>query len=1013
MSLIKDYCIKEIETKGDIVEVIRPFVKLKRSGANHKGDCPFCNGKEKFSINPKKNLWKCFSCDAGGSGYLTFVKRMKNFSWPEVWQFMAGELNIVLEYEEDIKPMNQKPAPKPSEKKAPKQLTFRDEQLKASGLDESDQKFKRQLDTGGKDDYAMMDRYQSATINKKWEIVPGDDMILHYMNLDGRPMTYQKERSTKDHPLIRVRWSNPNLHLDKKDKPIKYQSPYGSTNAVWINEVIRDRFQKRLPIKSLFVTEGEKKADKATKHDIYSIGVMGIHNVAHEKQLAPEFQWIIKNCDTENVIFFVDADWNDLGESLDKGVDYRPRTFFSAVRNFRDYFYAFNNVGISLNIYFAFPNPEHGQKGLDDLLTNVLAGKEDLLKKDIDAAMISSTGEGKYVTCHKITSIGDFKLKEYFFLDNLQNFVDHHKDKLKDKKMFVLGGEKYKFSNLVDNPDLPAGTLMLAMPLEKDEEYWDEEIIERKSGPKTILRFNHTRCYRFLNKRNFGRLKFKGTGTRYIRIDGNIVSEIEHSDIRDFVVDFTENKLEKANLLESLYRAAQHLGPISLTNLKFITPQFPKSMKGLQYLYFGETFWRINAEGIKEEPLNNLAGHVWQDKLIDFNAKRMEPLVKVTSSKVDGKNIYDVIFPDGATKPDSDFLAYLWNASNFFWEQTGEGYAQKKDPSGKLRRNLDDFEIYDQKLHFISKLSAIGYLLHSHYDDATRKMVIAMDGKQSEVGKSNGRTGKSLLGRMLKHVVPVVVINGKKKDLAEDRFVFGKVTEKTNIVFIDDMRVNVDIEFFFNYITGEWDVQEKGQISITIPENDSPKILGTTNHALNGEGGSFRARLHFIAFSDFYSENHSPQDEHGCLFYKEWDYDQKNAFFNAIGCCLQIYFEHGLVNPPMELIEDRRLRQQLGETFLDWANQYFDPERKSGVDGLVNLDRQILRSEMTEDFYSYDLNNKKYTDIRKFKEKIKQYCAYKKYVFNPLKDGEDHKSNGQEYFTVARSKTSMKDETPF
>lgn len=1002
---IEQHCITEITNACRIEDVIGEITPLKGRGAKLEGICPGC-GAKKLNVSKAKDIWKCYSCDVGGKGSISFVMKYKtNDDYINAIKYLASKYNIHLEYQQtNIIDQVQELAKQEKRKRTTesKIATFRDQQLASSGLTEADQKYNRILEGSGKDDFSVMDRYQSATINKKWEVIPGDDMILHYMDLHGKPMTYQKERSSKDFPLIRVRWSNPDLHKDKHDKPIKYQSPFGSKNAVWINDKIRELFKNKQSFDTLYVPEGEKKADKSTKHGLYSMGVQGIHNIAHEKQLAPEFQWVIKNCSVKNVIFFIDADWDDLSDKPEKPIDSRPRTFMSAIRNFREYFYAFNNNNIELNIYFAYPRPEHDQKGVDDLLNTVLKGKEDLLREEFKKLLIDPKGEGEYVNCHKITSWSDTKFKEFFHLTTKEDFVKHHKEKLKDRVTFLYGSERFKFSNAEEHPDHPPGSLILAMPLSKSEEYWDEEIIERPKGPaKTILKFNHTRCYNFLRNKSFGRLKFKGTGTRYIKIDGNIVREVEHTDIRDYVVDFTENTLEKANLLESLYRAAQHLGPISLTNLKFINPQFPKSSKNTQNLYFGETFWTINAEGIKEDKIADLSHHVWEDKLIDFNAKLAVPLVQVKRSDDARTSKYNLIMHSPSEEtPKSDFLDYLWKSSNFFWEQTGEGYSKIKDPSGKNKRKLDDFEIEDHKMHFISKLTAIGYLLHSHYDASTRKMVIGMDGKQSEVGKSNGRSGKSLLGQMLKHITPTITVNGKKKDLADDRFVFGKVTEKTNIVFIDDMRVNVDIEHFFAYITGSWDVQEKGQVSLTIPEADSPKLYGTTNHALNGEGGSFRARLFFIAFSDYFNENYSPVDEYGCLFYEEWDYAQKNLFFNAAACCLQIYLEHGLISAPMERIEQRRLRQQIGETFLDWADQYFDPEKKSGADGIMNLGRDIPRHEITEDFYSYDLNNKKYTDVRRFKEKIKMYCTYKKYTFNPIKDGADHKSNGTEYFTI-------------
>ena len=71
------------------------------------------------------------------------------------------------------------------------------------------------------------DRYQAATIDKFWNVVPGDDMILHYLDIDGKPLAYKTQKGAR-RPLIRVRWANPALHKDKDGKPVKYKSPYKS-----------------------------------------------------------------------------------------------------------------------------------------------------------------------------------------------------------------------------------------------------------------------------------------------------------------------------------------------------------------------------------------------------------------------------------------------------------------------------------------------------------------------------------------------------------------------------------------------------------------------------------------------------------------------------------------------------------------------------------------------------------------------------------------------------------------
>ena len=185
-------------------------------------------------------------------------------------------------------------------------------------------------------------------------------------------------------------------------------------------------------------------------------------------------------------------------------------------------------------------------------------------------------------------------------------------------------------------------------------------------------------------------------------------------------------------------------------------------------------------------------------------------------------------------------------------------------------------------------------------------------------------------------------------------------------------------------------------------------MIFTTNHAIKADDGSSRDRQFVIAFSDYYNENYRPIDEHGQLFFVEWDHKQRNLFYNFMAVCLQIYFEHGLVAAPMDRIEQRRLRQSIGETFMDWADGYF----VSGltVEGQIrssNINEQIPRNELTEAFYSLYPEQKRFVSRREFKVKLQKYCTYKGYIFNPghpksdtEPNGGDDKRSGIEYFTV-------------
>jgi len=74
----------DILKQVDIVEVISRYISLQKKGRNYIGLCPFHDDKNlgNFSVNPEKQIYKCFSCNAGGTA-ITFVMKKENISFRE------------------------------------------------------------------------------------------------------------------------------------------------------------------------------------------------------------------------------------------------------------------------------------------------------------------------------------------------------------------------------------------------------------------------------------------------------------------------------------------------------------------------------------------------------------------------------------------------------------------------------------------------------------------------------------------------------------------------------------------------------------------------------------------------------------------------------------------------------------------------------------------------------------------------------------------------------------------
>ena len=96
MPLYPEYIIQEVIEKNDIVDVISQQVRLKKSGANYLGLCPFHNEKTpSFSVSPQKGIFHCFGCGVGGS-VINFVMKTENLTFTEAIQELAQRANIAL-----------------------------------------------------------------------------------------------------------------------------------------------------------------------------------------------------------------------------------------------------------------------------------------------------------------------------------------------------------------------------------------------------------------------------------------------------------------------------------------------------------------------------------------------------------------------------------------------------------------------------------------------------------------------------------------------------------------------------------------------------------------------------------------------------------------------------------------------------------------------------------------------------------------------------------------------------
>ena len=197
--------------------------------------------------------------------------------------------------------------------------------------------------------------------------------------------------------------------------------------------------------------------------------------------------------------------------------------------------------------------------------------------------------------------------------------------------------------------------------------------------------------------------------------------------------------------------------------------------------------------------------------------------------------------------------------------------------------------------------SFIGYLLHN-YKSPVKPYICILTDEQEEIEESAlGRTGKGIITNSVKQLRTIVEKNGKEFKFTT-RFAYAGVTKNTKIFVIDDAVKQLKMEKLYSMSSGSWEIEKKGVDSYTIPFEDAPKLLISTNYGYYPKGDSDKSRIWQVALDHYYNSERTPDKEIGRIFFShdwdspnyenssntEWDY-----FYNFMFSCIQCWLKNG------------------------------------------------------------------------------------------------------------------------
>lgn len=97
--MITQHSLDALKASVNILDVIAPFVELRKSGANYVACCPFHDEKTpSFVVSPQKGFYHCYGCGVGGDS-IKFLMEYEKLSFVESAEKVAALSNFTLEYE--------------------------------------------------------------------------------------------------------------------------------------------------------------------------------------------------------------------------------------------------------------------------------------------------------------------------------------------------------------------------------------------------------------------------------------------------------------------------------------------------------------------------------------------------------------------------------------------------------------------------------------------------------------------------------------------------------------------------------------------------------------------------------------------------------------------------------------------------------------------------------------------------------------------------------------------------
>lgn len=545
------------------------------------------------------------------------------------------------------------------------------------------------------------------------------------------------------------------------------------------------------------------------------------------------------------------------------------------------------------------------------------------------------------------------------------------------------------------------GLLQIACPYQ----FWSYRPGSKAASP---YQFEPMWALHFLREHGFYKFKNKSKASGYdlIRVEGQIVTKLEPDEVKSFMKDWAIEKRFNKEIINLIIRT-KAIREEFVRDLPWFEGSFKRHSADCQYWAFPQHIWKITADKCEVIKQGKSDVYFWSDKVYslrdfpDHEINILPDLFTVKKTDDDQFEITDI-------KYDNQYLQFLINTAKIHhtkeFRAAGEStsiiqtIATEKNLNTLTGENLSEDERNEQVLHFLSRISMIGYLLHTNKAMSKAWAPWITENHERDAKEAHGGTGKSLMMKKIHEIL----LNSVWKDgrnIKDEKFLFGSVDRTHEMFVVADADRSISIGPYFNAITDGIENRTLYSLGDYIPFEDAPKIVFISNYFPWDMSPSDHRRLWPIGFSDYYhsvgglfTEERNPGVDFGRELYSSWTASEWVEWFNLMRQCIQVWLKYGRIDPPMAEMNRQIARTNMGSNFESWAPTFLDqwlnelPAKaditKETVGEHIYLPVKVALHEYSE--YLRKLRQSEKPTQAGFIKKVEAYAKYNGWICNPM-----------------------------